>query len=114
MEWIQLTESAKIEELLKDSLTSQIVLFKHSTSCGISRMVLKNFEREVAKLSIDNTSFYFIDLIAYRDVSNEIAKELEIRHESPQLIILKDGRVKHHSSHSDISAEATQSTVLDN
>jgi len=104
MDWISLEDVTKIEGIITESHTSRIVLFKHSTSCGISRMVLRNFEREIAELSDSNTSYYFIDLIAHRAVSNEIAQRFNVRHESPQLIVLEKGEVKHHSSHSEISA----------
>lgn len=104
MDWIALEDMTKIEGIINESHTSRIVLFKHSTSCGISRMVLRNFEREIANLADSNTSYYFIDLIVYRAVSNEIAQRLKVQHESPQLIVLEGGEVVHHSSHSEISA----------
>lgn len=106
MNWIQLTETQQLHEIIAESETMTIAIFKHSTSCGISRMVLKGFERESEKTHPDNVKFYFLDLLKFRTISNEIADRFDVRHESPQLIVIKNGAVKHHSSHSSISFSA--------
>jgi len=103
MEWISLTDSSQLTTIKEESETSTVAIFKHSTSCGISRMVLKGFEKEGSQSNLDNIKFYFLDLLQYRSVSNEIAETFDVQHESPQLIIIKNGVVKHHSSHSSIS-----------
>ncbi|WP_025739743.1 bacillithiol system redox-active protein YtxJ [Aquimarina pacifica] len=92
----------KIEEL---STTKTQVIFKHSTRCGISRMVLKNFEMGF-DLTESQVDLYYLDLLNHRDISSEIAAKFQVFHESPQMIVLRNRNVVHHSSHSEITAEA--------
>jgi len=109
MEWIALIDEKQIDECIDSSHEKTVVIFKHSTSCGISRMVLKSFEREAESNDNEHIRYFFLDLIMFRSVSNYIAEKLEVRHESPQLIVIKNGAVKHHSSHSSISASYANS-----
>lgn len=102
--WIHLTEITQLDALKQESNHQPVAIFKHSTRCGISRMVLNGFERDF-DLPEGEVKMYFLDLIQYREISNEIANRYEIRHESPQLILLKNGKVVHHSSHSDIAVK---------
>lgn len=103
--WNQLTKIEQLEELSVLSFEKPIAIFKHSTRCGISRMALKNFETE---MPADQTGIdlYYLDLLEHREISNAIAEKFGVWHESPQLILLKEGKSVYHSSHSDISAEA--------
>jgi len=103
MKWNQLESLEGLKELNKRSDNTDIVIFKHSTSCGISRMVLRNFEREMDGAEHSSAEFYFLDLLKYRPVSNEISDFYDIRHESPQLLQIRKGTVIAHSSHSNIS-----------
>ena len=103
MEWITLTNTTQVDELIQLPDSQVVVIFKHSTSCGISRMVYKNFKIDIESLDGDHTKFYYLDLKAHRDVSNYIAEKLNVRHESPQMIVLKGGTVVHHDSHHRIS-----------
>jgi len=102
MKWISLTESAQLKTISEESENMTIAIFKHSTSCGISKMILKRFEAEAKSADLANTKMYYLDLLSYRSISNEIAKIFNVRHESPQLLVIKNGVVKHHSSHSSI------------
>lgn len=107
--WIPLTNLAQLNDIESISNVKPIVIFKHSTRCSISRMALKQFEREYA---LDETvDAFFLDLIAYRDVSNEIANRFNVYHESPQLILIKDGKAVYDVSHSDIDAEALKNKI---
>lgn len=67
-------------------------------------MVLSNFERNYDLHEKDH-KMYFLDLLANRDISNHVAERFDVRHESPQLIILRDGKVVHHASHQSIDVE---------
>lgn len=107
--WIPLTNLAQLNEIESMSNVKPIVIFKHSTRCSISRFALKQFEREY---DLDETvDAFFLDLIEHRDVSNEIANKFGVYHESPQLILIKNGKAVYDVSHSDISAEALKSKV---
>lgn len=98
--WIVISDIAQIEECIEASKHNTVVIFKHSTRCGISRAVLKAFEKQTEQL--DSTTFYYLNLIKYRAISNEIASYFGVVHQSPQLIILKDGLVVAHNSHYDL------------
>lgn len=103
--WHALTESRQLEEIEKESENKLVVIFKHSTRCGISRMVLNSFEKEYDLEKDKEVKLYLLDLISNRDISNEVADRFKVRHESPQLIILKDRKVVHHASHQSIQIQ---------
>ena len=109
--WHALTEKEQLDKIEKESEKQPVVIFKHSTRCGISRMVLNNFERNYDMSKDKEVKLYFLDLIANRDVSSEVASRLNVRHESPQMIILKDREVVHHSSHQSIDVERLKEHV---
>ncbi|MDR7370444.1 bacillithiol system redox-active protein YtxJ [Flavobacterium aquidurense] len=107
--WIPLTNLAQLNDIENMSNVKPIVIFKHSTRCSISRFALKQFEREY---DLDeNVDAFFLDLIEYRDISNEIANKFGVYHESPQLILIKNGKAIYDVSHSDIDAGALKSKV---
>jgi len=95
---ILITKEDQLEELLNVSKQKPVLLFKHSSSCGISAMVLKHFENNLLDKN-DDYNYYFLDLLKYRNISNLIAKKFQIMHQSPQLILIKNGKVVDHSSH---------------
>jgi bacillithiol system protein YtxJ len=100
--WIPLNSVAQLKEIREASSGRPQMIFKHSTSCGISRMVLNMFK---SSYSLENGQMdvYFLDLLANRDVSNAVASEFGVMHQSPQLLIIKNGVVVIHDSHSAIS-----------
>lgn len=100
--WTDLTDKDQITIAKEESKDKLVGVFKHSTSCGISKMVLRNFESQFEEN--ENTKLYFLDLRKHREVSNAVADELNVRHESPQFIVLNNGVVVHHASHQDIDA----------
>lgn len=101
--WNQLTEIATLEEIAEISYQQPVAILKHSTSCGISRMVLRQFEKEY-DLHEGRMKLYFLDLLNHRDISNKIASKFNVPHQSPQLIIIKDGKAVYDASHSEINA----------
>lgn len=100
----KLLETTTLDEIAKESFEKPVVIFKHSTRCSISRMALKQFEREY-ELEEDQLALYFLDLLAHRPLSGEVAERFGVQHESPQLIVIKDGKTVYHTSHSGIQAE---------
>ncbi|MBE16114.1 MAG: bacillithiol system redox-active protein YtxJ [Cytophagaceae bacterium] len=103
--WTILNRSEQLDELVENSQSTPVAIFKHSTSCGISRMVLKQFESEY-DIPSNTLQPVYLDLKAYRAVSNTIAQRFGIRHESPQLLLLKNGNVVYSDSHGAISVAA--------
>jgi bacillithiol system protein YtxJ len=102
--WIPLTNLDQLNEIVALSNEKPVAIFKHSTRCSISRFALKQFENEFD--SADATDTYFLDLIEHRDVSNEIASRFKVVHQSPQLLLIKNGQSVYDVSHSDIDAKA--------
>lgn len=101
--WHVLGRMEQLDEIMEESKTKPVAIFKHSTRCGISRGVLKMFEKNY-NLSNNQVKLYFLDLIQNRDISNEIAARFKVHHESPQMIVIKNGAVVHHDSHHSIEA----------
>lgn len=100
--WLPLTELQQLDQIISESFNKPQFLFKHSTRCGISRMVKKQFETDYSWDS-NEADLYYLDLLNYRAISNEIASRFNVHHESPQLIILKNGVVEAHASHGAIN-----------
>lgn len=102
MNWEILTDVNQLGEIIFNSNEKPAVIFKHSTRCSVSRMALKQFENEFDLQ--DKVTPYFLDLITYREISNEIANRFGVYHESPQILLIKDGQSVYDASHSDIDA----------
>ncbi len=100
--WHVLSEPEQVEVLLEESEKQPVIIFKHSTRCGISRMVYKQFEKSYSYTD-EQAKLYYLDLLSHRDVSNAVANQLQVHHESPQLIIIQNREVVHHASHHSIS-----------
>lgn len=96
--WIPLTTENQLEELRNISKTHPVLIFKHSTSCGISNMVIKRFEKLFSE-EHQSLKVYYLDLLRYRTISNEIANRFEIVHESPQLLVIKNEVCVFNASH---------------
>ena len=101
--WHVLGRMEQLDALVEESKNKPVAIFKHSTRCGISRGVLKMFERNYS-LNDEQFKLYFLDLLQNREISNEIATRFGVQHESPQLLVIKDGKVVHHHSHHAIDA----------
>ncbi|MBO6183391.1 MAG: bacillithiol system redox-active protein YtxJ [Chryseobacterium sp.] len=100
--WSIIKSEEDLKIAIDNSYAYKIAIFKHSTSCFISKTVLKNLEKEI-EASDEKGAFYFLDLLAFRPISNKIAEDFGIRHESPQLIVFENGEAINNASHQDIS-----------
>ncbi|MBU2946133.1 bacillithiol system redox-active protein YtxJ [Zobellia uliginosa] len=100
--WIALTSVDQLNEIERKSLTKPQVIFKHSTTCGISRMVLNMFTQNYA-FEEGQMDFYFLDLHSFRQVSDETGYKFQVMHQSPQLLVIKNGGVVAHDSHGSIT-----------
>ena len=100
--WVPLNDEAQLSAIIKISSDKSVLIFKHSTRCGISRMVLKNFESDydIPETEID---MYFLDLLNYRALSQDISTKFNVMHQSPQVLLIKNGVVIYHDSHDYIS-----------
>ena len=108
MEWISLLEMSQLDDIVTRSHQRLQVIFKHSTRCSVSSMVLNRLEREQAPDDID---FYYLDLLSFRSISNTIADRFQVHHESPQIIVFKNGDVIYDESHMAIQMDAITALV---
>ncbi len=105
--WIHLTNIDQIKQIRSLSKSETVFIFKHSTRCGISKMVIKRFENMFDE-SMSNVKVYYLDLLNYRDISNEIAVAFKVIHQSPQLLIIKNEVSVFNASHQDITSVKLQ------
>ena len=108
MNWIELTSIDQLEELENSSRENPVLIFKHSTRCGTSRVTLDRLQRNHKPGEMEDVKKYFLDLIAHRDVSQAIAQKFEVEHESPQAIVIKHGKATYSASHFEIDYSAIQ------
>lgn len=101
VDWHELTDLGQLNEIIDVSFGLPVLIFKHSTRCSISRFALKQFESE---FDLDNKVIpYFLDLLNHRAISNEIASRFGVVHQSPQLIVIKEGKAIYDTSHDSIA-----------
>ncbi len=102
MNWIELLDEEGLQLINKKSLTKPQVIFKHSTTCSISQMIKGRLDRSLEQDSID---FNYLDLLHHRNISNKIAEDYNVQHESPQILIIKNGECVYDESHNAIVME---------
>ena len=108
--WKTLTSINDLEDAIALSEHQTVVLFKHSTRCPVSTMAKRELEGNFS-LPEEKAVFYYLDLIAHRDVSNAIAQNIGVHHESPQIIVLKDRKATYSASHSGIKGKALEDAI---
>ena len=104
MKYFTLDKMEQFDEIDEISATKPVVIFKHSTRCSISRMALKQFETEF-QFPEEKINWYLLDLLNHRDLSNEIASRYNVVHQSPQIVVIRNGKAVFNESHDSISAE---------
>lgn len=102
MNWIPLTTEDQLILIKEKSFSIPQVIFKHSTRCSTSSMVLNRLERAEAPATID---FYYLDLLAHRNISNKIAEDFQVYHESPQVLLIRNGECVYDESHMAITMD---------
>lgn len=102
--WKVLTEQAQIQDLIQTSYKQPCVIFKHSTRCSVSAVAKYRLE-SAWNFVADEITPYFLDVISRRALSNEVAKAFEVYHESPQLLLIRNGECIYEASHLDISSQ---------
>jgi len=102
MNWKTLSSVEQLATIKTASYEHPQVIFKHSTRCSISSMVLSRLERSEIPPHID---FYYLDLLTYRPVSNQVAEDFSVYHESPQILLIKNGECVYDESHQGINMD---------
>lgn len=108
MKWIDLQDEQQLSNILERSFEQPQVIFKHSTRCGISSSAKRRLEQSNAPEEI---SFYYLNIISYRGISNKIAEQFRVRHESPQILLIKNGECIYQESHGSIQMQRIASVV---
>ena len=96
MHWIHLIDEEQLRQIRTKSHNNPQVIFKHSTRCSISSVALQRLQKAEQPAEID---FYFLDLISYRNISQKIVEMFGVNHESPQILVIKDGQCVFDESH---------------
>ena len=112
MNWIALTDLNQLDQIRENSQKSPVMIFKHSSRCSTSSMVISRLERNWKMEEMQNIETYFLDLISYRQISSAIAEQFKIEHESPQVLIIRDGKAIYNGSHFQIDYSAVQQAIL--
>lgn len=102
MNWNQLTTEQQLDEIIVTSAEKPVVIFKHSTRCSISSTALSRLERA---WDAEQTLAFYLDLIAYRPISGMIAEKFDLEHQSPQILVIDNGKCTYSATHWDISME---------
>ena len=102
MNWIQLTDEHQLDDIKEKSKQKHQLIFKHSTRCSISSVTKNRLEKSVPP---DNIDFYFLDLIKHKNISAKISADFSVYHESPQVLLIKNGECIYDESHSGISMD---------
>ena len=103
MNWQKLTDIEQLDTIKQESLSVPVLIFKHSTRCSISATTLSRLERNWDDEKSKGLKPYYLDLIAERPISNQIAKDFAVEHQSPQALLIKGGKCVFDTSHMSIS-----------
>ena len=112
LDWKKLDKLEELEHIKELSKEKPVIIFKHSTSCSISAMALNRLERSWNETEMSSADAYYLDLIANRDVSNAIAAEFGVEHQSPQILVIKNGTCIYDNSHMGISYSDVKEQAL--
>lgn len=105
--WTELTTEIQLDSAIQHAKEKPVLFFKHSTRCSISAMALSRFEAKWSSGN-DRCTVYFLDLIAHRNLSQQIAEKCKVIHQSPQVIVLRDDQVIYTASHGEIDADVIE------
>ncbi len=110
MFWTTLSSEEELNTIIKNSHIKPQIIFKHSMRCGTSFLVKESLEESE---SDPNLEIHLLDLIANRNISDQIASIFKVRHESPQVLIIKDGICVYQKAHSGIRMQSILNATAD-
>lgn len=108
--WKHITDEKQLAEIIEKSNEKPTVIFKHSVTCGISAHAKSKLE-SAWNFSEEELNFYYLDLLAYRSISNKIAADFGVTHQSPQIIVVKNGKATANFSHQAISVDRLRKEI---
>ncbi len=109
-DWKIINSELGLQAAIDESFNRPVVLFKHSITCGISAGVKYSLESSW-DFSKEELTLYYLDLLNFRPISNKIAEDLGVTHQSPQVILLKKGMVAYATSHHQISVKGLRDQI---
>jgi bacillithiol system protein YtxJ len=112
MTWNKLETLEALAQLKEESFAHPVLILKHSTTCSISAAALGRLERNWAQEVVGNLKPYYLDLLRYRPISNQIAADFDVPHESPQVLIIQNGQSVYDASHFDIKFDTLKEQLL--
>lgn len=102
--WYKLTSEEQFQALVEESKDTPVLIFKHSTACSVSSTAKGRLERQWEEMKDASVKAYYLDLLAFRPISNLIARQFNVRHESPQVLLIQNGECIYNASHLAIRA----------
>ena len=108
MNWISLTDVQQLNEIKELSKTRVQVIFKHSTRCSVSSMAKHRLERTEQSMATD---FYFLDLLRFRSLSDQVATDFSVHHQSPQILLIRNAECVYEESHNGIQMDEINEQV---
>jgi bacillithiol system protein YtxJ len=112
MTWNELTNKDQLDQLVEESKEQPVLIFKHSTRCSISSTSLGRLERNWKLEEVGAVKPYYLDLISFREISNLISQKFEVEHQSPQILIIENGKAVFDRSHLEIDYASIKNRVL--
>ncbi len=103
MDWNNLNSVEQLSEIDEKSKTKTQIIFKHSTRCSVSSFAKRILTSEFNEDIQNKVDVHYLDLIAFREISQEIASRYSVLHESPQILVINNGVCSYNASHSDVS-----------
>lgn len=110
MNWIPLNQETQLDEIIAKSASIPQVIFKHSTRCSVSSMAKNRLDKKEAPEGIN---FYLLDLLKYRSLSNKIAESFQVQHQSPQVLVINNGKCIYNESHSGITFDEIEAVATE-
>jgi bacillithiol system protein YtxJ len=111
MNWIELKGLEQLDEIKTASADKPVLIFKHSYRCSISKATLDRLERHWNTAEMAHVKTYFLDLLSHRHISDSIADQFSVEHESPQIMVIQNGRSILNLSHFEISYDPIRAAV---
>ncbi len=102
--WQSLNALDSLDAILEASFQRPQLLFKHSTRCSISSGAKYRLDNGLDTLAAE-FDLHYLDLLSYREISNQIAERFQVVHQSPQVIVLRNGKASFHMSHQLITVD---------
>jgi len=108
--WVALTEMSQLDEIIEESKSIPVMILKHSTRCSISLMAKNGLDKSW-DIEDDKIKTYYLDLLKFRPISNQIAETFNVHHQSPQVLVIKDGKCDYSATHSAIDTRSIRKSL---